>query len=254
MGLSAMTRRTGQKMKNGFLRIGFAVVLFMFHPTPAYALGALVCDDQWRCGSSRHSFTITEAMDIAFERCERLSDSRSCKFLSFWNEGCLAHSRSHDGTVGGYAIETCGLTDVLGACSRRAKKSAIAECRRNGGENCRASNYQCTYKYFDVPVQIYRTSIDVLNVSAYGWRRVIYGNYCGRGSRPGNPIDVVDAICKNHDECWRRRGRWDCDCDRQLVRAARRLQRNNKRMTHTQVSAVNRIVNFFSLSILVCPN
>ncbi len=52
-------------------------------------------------------------------------------------------------------------------------------------------------------------------------RLPVYGNYCGRGhgdptgSTP--PIDAVDAVCREHNMCYRRLGDFDPRCDRDLV-------------------------------------
>jgi hypothetical protein len=29
-----------------------------------------------------------------------------------------------------------------------------------------------------------------------------YGNYCGPGNIPGNPIDAIDSACEEHDQCY----------------------------------------------------
>jgi len=48
-----------------------------------------------------------------------------------------------------------------------------------------------------------------------------YGNYCGRGhgDPTGNtpPIDAVDAVCWEHNRCYRLLGAFDSRCDRDLV-------------------------------------
>jgi hypothetical protein len=49
----------------------------------------------------------------------------------------------------------------------------------------------------------------------------IHGNYCGLGNRGGSPIDSLDAACKRHDDCYDRRGRAACSCDRPLAAEAR---------------------------------
>jgi len=47
----------------------------------------------------------------------------------------------------------------------------------------------------------------------------IYGRWCGPGcSGPGAPIDSVDTCCRTHDGCYARRGYFDCQCDRDLLR------------------------------------
>lgn len=47
-----------------------------------------------------------------------------------------------------------------------------------------------------------------------------YGNYCGKGNRPGtNPIDNLDSACRTHDNCYARSGWGNKTCDRNFVRA-----------------------------------
>ena len=36
--------------------------------------------------------------------------------------------------------------------------------------------------------------------------RILYGNYCGPGSRGGVPINDLDAACKDHDDCYGKLG------------------------------------------------
>lgn len=49
----------------------------------------------------------------------------------------------------------------------------------------------------------------------------VHGNYCGPGfgDPTGNtpPIDAVDAVCRQHDLCYGRRGYFDCQCDGNLI-------------------------------------
>jgi len=49
----------------------------------------------------------------------------------------------------------------------------------------------------------------------------VYGNYCGfgHGDPTGRtpPIDAVDAVCSEHDLCYRLRGDFDHRCDRNLI-------------------------------------
>jgi hypothetical protein len=49
----------------------------------------------------------------------------------------------------------------------------------------------------------------------------VYGNYCGFGhgdpSGKTPPIDAVDAVCREHDLCYRLRGDFDRRCDRNLI-------------------------------------
>ena len=49
----------------------------------------------------------------------------------------------------------------------------------------------------------------------------VYGNYCGfgHGDPTGNtpPIDAVDAVCREHNRCYRLLGDFDRRCDRALI-------------------------------------
>jgi hypothetical protein len=49
----------------------------------------------------------------------------------------------------------------------------------------------------------------------------VYGNYCGfgHGDPTGNtpPIDAVDAVCREHDRCYRLLGDFDSRCDSNLI-------------------------------------
>ena len=52
----------------------------------------------------------------------------------------------------------------------------------------------------------------------------IYGRYCGPGhSGPGKPIDRLDAACRGHDDCYRRRGGHRCSCDEKLKKQLRKI-------------------------------
>jgi hypothetical protein len=49
----------------------------------------------------------------------------------------------------------------------------------------------------------------------------VYGNYCGfgHGDPTGNtpPIDMVDAVCREHDLCYSLLGDFDKQCDRHFI-------------------------------------
>lgn len=46
----------------------------------------------------------------------------------------------------------------------------------------------------------------------------VYGRWCGPGcSGPGAPVDDVDQCCQEHDQCYSRRGYFDCRCNRELM-------------------------------------
>lgn len=45
----------------------------------------------------------------------------------------------------------------------------------------------------------------------------IYGNWCGPNYGSGTPIDLLDTGCKNHDNCYKKRGRHKCSCDKEFL-------------------------------------
>lgn len=45
----------------------------------------------------------------------------------------------------------------------------------------------------------------------------IYGNWCGPGHGGGTPVDDLDRACMQHDECYGRKGYFDCGCDKKLI-------------------------------------
>jgi hypothetical protein len=49
----------------------------------------------------------------------------------------------------------------------------------------------------------------------------VYGNYCGPGHDDPTgdtpPIDAVDAVCREHNRCYRLLGAFDRRCDRNLI-------------------------------------
>jgi hypothetical protein len=51
----------------------------------------------------------------------------------------------------------------------------------------------------------------------------VYGNYCGPGhdDHTGKtpPVDAVDAVCREHNMCYRRLGSFDSRCDRDLIKS-----------------------------------
>jgi hypothetical protein len=49
----------------------------------------------------------------------------------------------------------------------------------------------------------------------------VYGNYCGPGHDDPTgktpPVDAVDAVCREHNRCYRLLGAFDSRCDRNLI-------------------------------------
>lgn len=45
----------------------------------------------------------------------------------------------------------------------------------------------------------------------------VWGNWCGPGHGGGEPVDVLDSLCRTHDECYGTRGYFACSCDQALI-------------------------------------
>lgn len=50
----------------------------------------------------------------------------------------------------------------------------------------------------------------------------LYGNWCGPNHGGGEPIDYLDAQCKEHDLCYMEKGDFNCTCDQQLIAGIRK--------------------------------
>lgn len=75
----------------------------------------------------------------------------------------------------------------------------------------------------------------------------IYGNWCGPGHGGGPTVDALDAACKKHDECYDRRGYFDCDCDKSLTREVDTLI-TSRRLTGRARAAALAVRAYFSVS------
>jgi hypothetical protein len=48
----------------------------------------------------------------------------------------------------------------------------------------------------------------------------LYGHFCGPFCGRGDPVDDLDACCKEHDRCYKDRGWGACSCDVELMKCA----------------------------------
>lgn len=85
-----------------------------------------------------------------------------------------------------------------------------------------------------------------------------YGNWCGVGNNGKTPIDSVDAICKQHDECCHRSRPIQlkvatvcgCHCDKAFIRSMEKASRSAK--TSRQRSAAKRMRNLIRIATCHC--
>ncbi|MBG6192066.1 hypothetical protein IWX64_003035 [Arthrobacter sp. CAN_A212] len=77
----------------------------------------------------------------------------------------------------------------------------------------------------------------------------IWGNWCGPGHGGGAAVDVLDSICRTHDQCYGSRGYFACSCDRAIVRD---IRANASRMK-TQERAVAAAVSTYFTYCLCNP-
>ncbi len=59
-------------------------------------------------------------------------------------------------------------------------------------------------------------------IDAIAGRKLYHGNFCGHGNRGPElePVDLLDAACKRHDECYDKAQYRSCYCDRLLKQDA----------------------------------
>ncbi len=70
--------------------------------------------------------------------------------------------------------------------------------------------------------------------------KLVYGNYCGFGTRYGTlntfPVDNLDAACREHDACYIA-GKDRCYCDSTLAKAADEISQNPATRKKTRAAA-----------------
>lgn len=67
----------------------------------------------------------------------------------------------------------------------------------------------------------------------------IYGNWCGPNYGSGKPIDLLDKGCKNHDLCYKDKGRHRCSCDKTFLSY---INSNYDKMTGTKQKAMAKVI------------
>lgn len=70
----------------------------------------------------------------------------------------------------------------------------------------------------------------------------VHGNYCGHGGS-GPVTSTLDEACKQHDDCYVKRGRQDCKCDKALVARAESIAGSTN--SEQERAAAVAIVGFF---------
>lgn len=67
----------------------------------------------------------------------------------------------------------------------------------------------------------------------------VWGKYCGpKHSGPGKPIDILDAACKRHDDCYAKRGYLKCSCDQILINEINRDLPRMSKLAKTHAYAI----------------
>ncbi len=102
----------------------------------------------------------------------------------------------------------------------KVRKSA-KDLKRNGG----APTISALYPVGEIPIPVASELAKIGSpdnqITPQQLSLPFYGNYCGRGhgDPTGNtpPIDAVDAVCREHNRCYRLLGDFDSQCDRDLI-------------------------------------
>jgi hypothetical protein len=88
-----------------------------------------------------------------------------------------------------------------------------------------------------------------------------YGNWCGRGDKKKEPIDELDAACRDHDKCYESMGKSGCwksfgkgtsscerqchECDEKLIEDAKRISKESA--GGSKAESAKMISDFFKL-------
>ncbi len=67
----------------------------------------------------------------------------------------------------------------------------------------------------------------------------IYGNWCGPYYGSGVPIDLLDKGCKNHDNCYEKKGRHKCSCDKAFLAY---INKNYSKMSDSKQKAMAKVI------------
>lgn len=76
-----------------------------------------------------------------------------------------------------------------------------------------------------------------------GW--AIYGNWCGPGHGSGEPIDQLDKLCMEHDQCYQEIMMFSCTCDNEIVLG---IENSLYSMSEDEKSIAQIIAGYFSVS------
>ncbi len=102
----------------------------------------------------------------------------------------------------------------------KVRKSA-KDRQRNGGPLTTSTLYSVRESLIPVVSELAEIGLLDDQITPQQLSFPVYGNYCGfgHGDPTGNtpPIDAVDAVCREHDRCYRLLGSFDSRCDRNLI-------------------------------------
>jgi hypothetical protein len=102
----------------------------------------------------------------------------------------------------------------------KVRKSA-EDPQRNGGPLTTSALYSVGEILIPVVSELAEIGLLDDQITPQQFSFPVYGNYCGfgHGDPTGNtpPIDAVDAVCREHDRCYRLLGDFDSRCDSNLI-------------------------------------
>jgi hypothetical protein len=140
-------------------------------------------------------------------------------------DGCVPKPRKAKRTVGkvssreGSSDKTIKGRAGSGRAAAKTRKPG-KDLKRNGAE---PTTSRLQLGEISIPLASELTGIGLPDdlITPQQLRFPVYGNYCGfgHGDPTGNtpPIDAVDAVCREHDLCYRLLGDFDRRCDRNLI-------------------------------------
>jgi hypothetical protein len=100
-------------------------------------------------------------------------------------------------------------------------RKSTKDLKRNGKTSTTSALYPVGEVSIPVVSELTKIGSPDNQITPQQFNFPVYGNYCGfgHGDPTGNtpPIDAVDAVCREHDRCYRLLGDFDSRCDRNLI-------------------------------------
>lgn len=115
---------------------------------------------------------------------------------------------------------------ALPGCTLLSRSPRLVDCKLRSQELTELQNAAILNYSFLLKVSSVRTKKGGFKNDFTGFVLPVYGNWCGPGYPPNgenpDPVDKLDAVCKEHDLCYETLGYLSCACDQLLLESLER--------------------------------